>query len=75
MTGPALTGPALTGPAVTEQLELAVHAAGRSTGHQLVDAALQATAQAAQLPPAEQVAAFESLHRTLQETLATIEQV
>jgi hypothetical protein len=39
-----------------------------------VDAALQAIANAADLPPADQIAQYEAAHHTLQETLATIEQ-
>ncbi len=46
-----------------------------STGHEAVDAALETVAEAAPLPPADQIGAFEGLHRTLQQTLATIEQV
>jgi hypothetical protein len=38
-----------------------------------VDAALQSLANAARLSPAEQVAAYEEAHRTLQETLASID--
>ncbi len=42
-------------------------------GHPAVDAALQSLANAARLSPAEQVAAYEEAHRTLQETLASID--
>jgi hypothetical protein len=38
-----------------------------------VDAVLQALANAAQLPPAEQIAGYEAAHQTLQETLASID--
>jgi hypothetical protein len=34
---------------------------------------LQALANAAQLPPAEQIAEYEAAHQTLQETLAGID--
>ena len=42
-------------------------------GHPAVDAVLQALANAAQLPPAEQIAEYEAAHQTLQETLAGID--
>lgn len=48
-------------------------AAGGS-GHPAVDAVLQALANAADLPPADQIAAYEAAHRALRETLATIDQ-
>lgn len=44
-----------------------------STGHPAVDAVLQSLANAAQLPPAEQIAGYEAAHQTLQETLARID--
>jgi hypothetical protein len=44
------------------------------TGHPQVDAALAALDRAASLPPQDQIAAYESVHRTLQETLRSIEQ-
>lgn len=44
-----------------------------STGHPAVDAVLQSLANAAQLPPAEQIAEYEAAHQTLQETLASID--
>jgi hypothetical protein len=44
------------------------------TGHPAVDAALQAVVAAADAPPADQVPAYQALHRTLRETLATIDQ-
>ncbi|MFY1632414.1 hypothetical protein ACN27F_03850 [Solwaraspora sp. WMMB335] len=49
-------------------------AAGESTGHPAVDAAVQAVRNAAGLPPADQIAQYEAAHATLQETLATIDQ-
>lgn len=47
--------------------------AGDGTGHPAVDAALQSLDNAAQLSPHQQVAAYEEAHRTLQETLASID--
>jgi hypothetical protein len=44
------------------------------TGHPAVDAALASLADATELPPSEQVAAYEATHRALQQTLATIDQ-
>jgi hypothetical protein len=46
---------------------------GDGTGHPAVDAVLQSLANAAQLPPAEQIAEYEAAHRVLQETLAGID--
>lgn len=47
--------------------------ADQESGHPAVDAAVQAVAAAANLPPREQIAAYEAAHRTLRETLATID--
>jgi hypothetical protein len=44
------------------------------TGHPAVDSALRSLAQAGHAPPAEQVPACEAAHRTLRETLATIDE-
>jgi hypothetical protein len=44
------------------------------TGHPAVDAALQAMANAADLPPDDQIAQYEATHRILNETLATIDE-
>lgn len=44
------------------------------SGHPAVDAVLQAMANAVNLPPADQIAQYEAAHRTLRETLATIDQ-
>jgi hypothetical protein len=44
------------------------------TGHPEVDAALAELTRADRLPPDQQIAAYESVHRTLQDTLGTIEQ-
>jgi hypothetical protein len=48
--------------------------AAQTSGHPAVDAAVQAMANAADLPPADQIAEYEAAHRTLQETLATIDE-
>jgi hypothetical protein len=45
-----------------------------STGHPAVDAAIQAMANAAELPPSDQIAQYEATHRILRETLATIDE-
>ncbi|MFD0969347.1 hypothetical protein [Plantactinospora endophytica] len=47
---------------------------GDGSGHPAVDAVLQAMANAADLPPADQIAQYEAAHQTLRETLATIDQ-
>jgi hypothetical protein len=44
------------------------------TGHPLVDAALAGLDRVAGAPAAEQVGAYEEMHRVLQQTLATIDQ-
>jgi hypothetical protein len=44
------------------------------SGHPAVDAVLAALANVADLPPADQIAQYEAAHRTLRETLATIDQ-
>jgi hypothetical protein len=43
------------------------------TGHHAVDAAVRAVANAAELPLAEQLDAYEAAHRTLREVLTAIE--
>jgi hypothetical protein len=45
-----------------------------STRHPAVDAAIRAVVNAADLPPAEQLAAYEGAHQTLREVLASIEE-
>lgn len=45
-----------------------------TTGHPAVDAALAELARVASMPPAEQVPAFQALHRTLRDTLAGIDE-
>ena len=47
--------------------------AGGDTGHPAVDAGLRSLANAAQLPPAEQIAEYEAAHEVLRETLAGID--
>jgi hypothetical protein len=44
-----------------------------STGHPAVDAVLQSLANAAQLPPADQIAEYEAAHRILLQTLSGID--
>ena len=46
-----------------------------TTGHPAVDAALSGLADAAELPPEDQIEAYEAVHRSLQDTLHNIEQV
>jgi hypothetical protein len=43
------------------------------TGHPAVDAVLRSLANAAQLAPGEQIAAYEAAHQVLQETLSSID--
>jgi hypothetical protein len=50
-----------------------MHESG-GTGHPAVDAAVARLGEVASLSPGEQVAAYEEAHRTLQETLGTIEE-
>ncbi len=61
-------------PAPTEPAEPGATGAAGVTGHPAVDAALDELAQAVELPPGEQVLAYEATHRTLSQTLATIDQ-
>ena len=50
------------------------HPVGSSeTGHPAVDEVLRSLENAAQLPPAEQIAEFEAAHQVLRETLASID--
>ncbi|HYN93126.1 MAG TPA: hypothetical protein VES42_04690 [Pilimelia sp.] len=49
-------------------------AAPVTTGHPAVDAALRGMANAAGLPPDDQIAEYEAAHHTLRETLATIDE-
>lgn len=48
-------------------------AASGPTGHRAVDAALRSLENAAELSEAERIAAYEAAHRTLRETLSTID--
>ena len=43
------------------------------TGHPAVDGMLRALENAAQLPPAQQIAEYEAAHEVLRETLASID--
>lgn len=47
---------------------------GDGSGHPAVDAVIQSLANAANVPLRDQIAEYEAAHRTLQETLATIDQ-
>jgi hypothetical protein len=49
-------------------------AAPALTGHPAVDASLHALAQVADAAPADQLPAFRAAHRTLRETLASIDE-
>jgi hypothetical protein len=44
------------------------------TGHPTADAAVEALASAADLPLTDQIAEYEAAHRTLQETLQSIDE-
>ena len=46
---------------------------GQGTGHPAVDEVVRSLENAAQLPPAEQIAEFEAAHQVLRETLASID--
>jgi hypothetical protein len=59
---------------VSEEPTVAAEPEPELTGHPAVDAALQAMTNAANLPPADQIAEYEAAHRTLQETLSTIDE-
>lgn len=77
--GPFRTGPPVPGPyrpptaAPDPQVNPPAQKEPR-TGHPAVDAVLQAMVNAADLPLADQIAQYEAAHRTLQQTLATIDQ-
>ena len=65
-----MTGPVEgSGPAANK----AGNASDVETGHPAVDAVLRSLDNAAQLAPAEQIAAYEAAHQVLQETLASID--
>jgi len=44
------------------------------TGHPAVDAALRELARVADAEPADQIPAYQAVHRVLQETLASIDE-
>jgi hypothetical protein len=69
--GPPPAAP-VTAPGAPSSVPPAPHAEG-DTGHPAVDAVLRSLANAAHLPPAEQIAAYEAAHQVLRETLATID--
>jgi hypothetical protein len=80
---PAALSPAALSPAALSPAALAARAASAAapveggdgpTGHPAVDAALAELAAGTEAAPAEQVAAYETAHRALQQTLATIDQ-
>ncbi|MEQ4304426.1 hypothetical protein ABNF97_24130 [Plantactinospora sp. B6F1] len=62
------------GPASAGERSNATGPDGDGSGHPAVDAVLRAMANAANLPPADQIAQYEAAHQTLRETLATIDQ-
>jgi hypothetical protein len=68
----AETGSAETGRPV-ESPETGHPAGSSETGHPAVDEVLRSLENAAQLPPAEQIAEFEAAHQVLRETLASID--
>ncbi|NJC71810.1 hypothetical protein HC031_19095 [Planosporangium thailandense] len=47
---------------------------GEEAGHLQIDAVLAELKRAEQLPPDQQIPVYEAIHRTLQETLRSIEQ-
>lgn len=75
--GAAGSHPETHAPAVYEDPDGAGTAptgAGPVTGYPAVDAVLQAVADVADAPPGEQVPAFQAAHRTLRETLESIDE-
>lgn len=69
---PAASVPAAPVPAASAASPAEVFASG-PTGHRAVDAALRSLENAAELPEVERIAAYEAAHRTLRETLSTID--
>jgi len=69
---PASEAPAASAPPASGVSPAEVFAGG-PTGHRAVDAALRSLENAAELPEAERIAAYEAAHRTLRETLSTID--
>ena len=61
-------------PPTVEPVAVEATVDGEGSGHPAVDAVIQALANAADLPPRDQIAEYEAAHSTLQETLATIDQ-
>jgi hypothetical protein len=59
---------------MTEPAEVPGRPEKGDTGHSAVDAAVARLGEVASLSPGERVAAYEEAHRTLQETLGTIEE-
>ncbi|MEV1290557.1 hypothetical protein [Micromonospora sp. NPDC049679] len=80
MPGPFRPGPPPHRPALPPPSPASWPAVGTGgdgeggTGHPAVDAVIQAMENAVDLPPRDQIAQYEAAHRTLQETLATIDQ-
>lgn len=74
MPGPFRPGPPPSRPAPPPNWPSADATVDGGTGHPAVDAVIQAMDNAANLPPRDQIAQYEAGHRTLQETLATIDQ-
>jgi len=79
MTFPFRPGPPVPQPPQTQPPQPATYAEPgerrivETTGHPAVDAALRSLANASQLAPGEQIAAYEAAHKVLQETLSSIE--
>lgn len=71
---PAETGPAAESDAAAPAAETDAATGTVRTGHPRLDAALDALERTSGLPPAEQIAEYDEAHRTLQETLATIDE-
>ena len=79
MTFPFRPGPPVPQPPQAQPPQPATYAEPgerrivETTGHPAVDAALRSLANASQLAPGEQIAAYEAAHQVLQETLSSIE--
>ncbi|HEX2355886.1 MAG TPA: hypothetical protein VHI50_05450 [Micromonosporaceae bacterium] len=71
--GSARTRPSEQGGRAVEAEESAADDAVR-TGHPAVDSAVRALANAADLPLTDQLVEYEAAHRTLQETLQSIDE-
>jgi hypothetical protein len=68
------TEPAVPEPPTAPEPSTAVGERPPGSGHPVVDAVVRAMANAADLSPADQIAEYEAVHQSLQETLATIDQ-